>query len=268
LKSLEDRESDQDQLSTSILADDFSRALEEVKPAFGTALEDQIDVKPMVNYGEQFNVLWESCMLFVDRLNKSSRLARINLLLDGPNGAGKTTVAMHLAKVTKFPFVKLVMAHSSEQTTAQKINKAFEDAKKSEFSVIVLDDLQKMIQYVGGRFSNLVLQTLLVNMTESFAKNQANKKLLVIATTSSKHILTELGLVDSFNGNVAVPQLEIQDILTLATYYGFKIDPALKLRYPIKKILFILEVAQSLVDDDGEVYIQAKHIEEALDICL
>ena len=45
-----------------------------------------------------------------------------------------------------------------------EIVKVFDDAYKSNLSLIVLDDIERLIEYIhiGSRFSNLLLQTLLI----------------------------------------------------------------------------------------------------------
>lgn len=50
------------------------------------------------------------------------------------------------------------------QAKASQITKVFEDAYKSPLSVVILDDIERLLEYVaiGPRFSNTILQALLV----------------------------------------------------------------------------------------------------------
>jgi len=91
------------------------------------------------------------------------------------------------------------------------IAKVFEDAYKSPLSIIILDDIERLIEYVriGPRFSNLILQTLLVLVKRSPPKG---KKLLVIGTTSEGDILESMGLLESFNVHLEVPKLRPNDM--------------------------------------------------------
>jgi len=56
------------------------------------------------------------------------------------------------------------MVGYSEVAKCHKIVKVFQDAYKSPLSVIVVDNMERLLEYVdmGPRFSNLVLQTLMV----------------------------------------------------------------------------------------------------------
>lgn len=57
---------------------------------------------------------------------------------------------------------------------------------------------------MGARFSNAILQTLLVLFSRRPPKN---RRLLILATTSSAPILTDLGISDSFDANLRVPPI-------------------------------------------------------------
>ena len=52
----------------------------------------------------------------------------------------------------------------SETAKCQAMKKIFDDAYKSQLSCVVVDDIERLLDYVpiGPRFSNLVLQALLV----------------------------------------------------------------------------------------------------------
>ena len=67
---------------------------------------------------------------------------------------------------------------------------------------------------VGPRFSNTVLQTLLVLLKK--APEDPDKRLLVLATTAIATHLEDLQLVDAFNVSLRVPQLEQPDEIALA----------------------------------------------------
>lgn len=67
------------------------------------------------------------------------------------------------ALVPRLASYRLDCSHSRlSQVTA--IHKAFEDAYKSPMAILILDDIERLLEYVsiGPRFSNFVLQNLLV----------------------------------------------------------------------------------------------------------
>ena len=76
----------------------------------------------------------------------------------------------------------------------QAIVKAFEEAHKSTSAVIVVDEIERLLDYnpIGPRFSNPVCQTLLVQLRQLPPKG---RRCLVLATTSKKDVLEQMGLL-------------------------------------------------------------------------
>lgn len=89
----------------------------------------------------------------------------------------------------------------------------FEDAYKSDLSLIVLDDLERLIEYItlGPRFSNAILQTLLVLIRKP--PNKLGRKLIIIGTMSSsmRPWLKDTQLIDAFNVNYHLPSIRTSD---------------------------------------------------------
>jgi vesicle-fusing ATPase len=73
-----------------------------------------------------------------------------------------------MAKNSNFPFVKVCspddMVGFSETAKCMALRKIFEDAYKSTLSCIIIDNVERLLDYspIGVRYSNLVLQALLV----------------------------------------------------------------------------------------------------------
>ena len=86
-----------------------------------------------------------------------------SLLIYCQNGTVKTTVAANIAKLSKMPFVKFVSSEDligkSDYYKVNYIVKCFEDAYRSKQSIVILDDLERLVEYVeiGKRFSNSIL---------------------------------------------------------------------------------------------------------------
>jgi vesicle-fusing ATPase len=72
------------------------------------------------------------------------------------------------------------------------LTQIFEDAYKSPLSLIILDSIERLLEYVavGPRFSQAVLQTLLVLVNR--IPPAANRKLLIIGTSSRASLLESL----------------------------------------------------------------------------
>ena len=158
--------------------------------------------------------------------------------------------------------VKLIspasMVSFSETSKCERINKTFNDAWKSPLSIIVLDNIERLLEYVpiGPRFSNTILQTLLVLLNKSPPKG---RKLLVIATTSNPEMLKHMQLDESFNSILKIPnvssQEEVKTVLQELDIFEPKdLDLASKKfdgSIPIKKLLMVAELASQ--GGDGTV---------------
>lgn len=92
----------------------------------------------------------------------------VRVLLAGPRNSGKTFLAAKIAKNSEFPFIKVCspddMVGYSETAKCLQLKKIFEDAYKSTLSCILIDNIERLLDYspIGARYSNLVLQALLV----------------------------------------------------------------------------------------------------------
>lgn len=208
----------------------------------------------MIEHGPRFHKIIETGRMFIQQVQNSSRTPLVSVLLEGSAGTGKTALAVHLAMSSQFPLVKILspdkLLNYSEASKAQQISKDFTDSYKSPLSVIVLDDIERLVEYVriGPRFSNLVLQTLMVLLKKIPEKG---RKLLIIATTSSKHVLEDLGLLDCFNAVVNVPTVnpgaEVGNVLkSLAVFTPNDlkaITTSITQPIAIKKLLMVTEMA-------------------------
>jgi SpoVK/Ycf46/Vps4 family AAA+-type ATPase len=87
--------------------------------------------------------------LFVEQVRESQRTPLVSVLLHGPPGAGKTALAATIAQASGFPFIKLItpdnMVGFSEPQKVAAINKAFMDSYKSPLSVIVVDNIERLL---------------------------------------------------------------------------------------------------------------------------
>ncbi|KAI0080819.1 AAA-domain-containing protein [Panus rudis PR-1116 ss-1] len=250
---------------------DFMNALEEVKPAFGVAKEEleQAVWNGIIHYSPVVDELLHEGELFVEQVRTSKRTPRVSILMHGPAGTGKTALAATIAQASEFPFMKLLSAESmvgmSESQKVYQITKVFTDSQKSPLSVIVVDNIERLIEYVriGPRFSNAVLQALMVFFNQ---RSPEGKRLLIIATTSVPSVLDELGLLDSFDAQIRVPPIstlsslkvvldEVQlfpnrqdrdKALRMLQQAGFSDDDesSSKLNIGIKKLMSVIEMAR------------------------
>uniref|UniRef100_A0A8C7DW49 Vesicle-fusing ATPase n=1 Tax=Oncorhynchus kisutch TaxID=8019 RepID=A0A8C7DW49_ONCKI len=193
--------------------DDFLASLDnDIKPAFGTNSEDYASyiMNGIIKWGDPVTAVLDDGELLVQQTKNSDRTPLVSVLLEGPPNSGKTALAAKIAEESQFPFIKICspdkMIGHSEIAKCQAIKKIFEDAYKSQLSCVVVDDIERLLDYVpiGPRFSNLVLQALLVLLKKPPPKG---RKLLIIGTTSRKDVLQEMEMLDAFSTTIHIPNI-------------------------------------------------------------
>uniref|UniRef100_A0A3Q0RQ08 Vesicle-fusing ATPase n=2 Tax=Heroini TaxID=318529 RepID=A0A3Q0RQ08_AMPCI len=198
---------------------DFMGSLNnDIKPAFGTNQEDYSSyiMNGIIKWGDPVTHVLDDGELLVQQTKNSDRTPLVAVLLEGPPHSGKTALAAKIAEDSQFPFIKICspdkMIGNSEISKCQAIKKVFDDAYKSQLSCVVVDDIERLLDYVpiGPRFSNLVLQALLVLLKKPPPKG---RKLLIIGTTSRKDVLQEMEMLDAFSTTIHIPNISTGDQL-------------------------------------------------------
>merc|ERR1712093_582326 len=160
-----------------------------------------------------------------------------------------------LAAQSGIAFIKVIspedMVGQHESVKMQKIAKVFDEAGRSPLSIVILDEIERLLEFVplGPRFSNMLLQTLQVLIKR---KPRPGHRLLVMGTTSQAQMLHDLDLLQGFNVEVKVPYLSKEEILETCRQFGVdgalvsKIAPLLQgdPEIGIKKLILILEMAR------------------------
>ncbi|TRZ00095.1 hypothetical protein DNTS_020295 [Danionella cerebrum] len=192
---------------------DFMASLNnDIKPAFGTNQEDYSSyiMNGIIKWGDPVTRVLEDGELLVQQTKNSDRTPLVSVLLEGPPHSGKTALAAKISEDSQFPFIKICspdkMIGHSEISKCQAIKKVFDDAYKSQLSCVVVDDIERLLDYVpiGPRFSNLVLQALLVLLKKT---PPHGRKLLIIGTTSRKDVLQEMEMLDAFSTTIHVQNI-------------------------------------------------------------
>ncbi|KAK6455438.1 cytoplasmic protein [Scheffersomyces xylosifermentans] len=210
-----------------ITRNDFLLALGEVKPAFGTDEEDlTLAAKHgIIPFNQSIKNIFETGQSIIDLVKSSETETLRSMLLYGPSGVGKTAIASTLALNSDFPFIKMLSAESlagmGEVQKISYIDNTFRDVYKSPLNILLIDKIETLINYVpiGPRFSNDILQLLLVYLTKTPPKG---RRLLIIGTTSQYSVLKHMNLVDSFTDTIAVPPIRsIEEVGRVLDKLGF-----------------------------------------------
>nr|CAH8867056.1 unnamed protein product [Trichobilharzia regenti] len=194
---------------------DFLYALEhDIKPAFGVSEEELSCYSPrgIMMWGESVSQALDMGRLAVSAVKEPDveTYRPLTLLLEGPPKAGKTALAVEIARLSGFPFIKIVTSHKmigfTEMAKCAAMKKIFDDGAKSPLSVIIVDNIEGLIEYnpVGPRFSNFMVQAIRDLVSQPL---KAGRRMLVLATTSCREALTDQNLTQAFSWHVHIGML-------------------------------------------------------------
>ena len=232
----------------------FLDAFGEIQPMFGVKsneIENSIQFG-MINYGENYEILSSKISSLFEQIKNSQNISLLSVLLEGEPGCGKTALASYLALHSGFPYVRIISPESlvrfMESGKYTAIYNTFEDGYKSPSSIIILDNIERLIEYIriGPRFSNLLLQTLTVYIKK--LPPTKGKKMLIIGTTSCASQMEDLGLVECFDRRIHIPNLTKNEIINVLGNYQCKEEDKEKIanlvqNVPIKQLCFLIDRA-------------------------
>ncbi|AAU11051.1 cell division protein 48 [lymphocystis disease virus-China] len=237
-----------------VMKSDFEKSLNvDVKPVFQS--DDYELPYGVVIWTEEINRILNLGRSLITRTQEKS--SSTTLLLEGKAGCGKTALAITTAQESQFSYIKICSSDKtvgySETDKRMALTKIFSDALKFDSACIVLDDLERWLDYVpiGPRFSNSILQTLFVLLKSS------SHKLLIIVTCEHKDFLDQTGLTTVFDAVVRIPCVstnkQLMDVLKLLNVFDAW-DRAVVLEavqnkefeIGIKKLIAVVEIVSSM----------------------
>jgi vesicle-fusing ATPase len=196
----------------------------------------------------------------------------VSVLVEGAAGSGKTAIMANVALEAGFPYVKLIspdqLIQHREGGKVAKISQVFEDAYKTELAMILIDDVERLLEYANinssVKFSNMVLQALMVLLKR---RPPSHCRLMVVVTTSVLDQMQLLHLDSVFYSIVGLPMLtepaEFQCVLQAAAS-NMKADvvevisKSIKQPLTVKGLLNALETAsQECGKDPAAITVRA-----------
>jgi SpoVK/Ycf46/Vps4 family AAA+-type ATPase len=174
---------------------DIMLALREVKPAFGkdeiiTGLESGLSAYGVFSFSAQFQEDYDRALSKLHRFNSSRSILSL-ITICGSKGSGKTTLALDIAKKTNYPLIKFVdqskLVGLNEYAVSDRLNAEFKEAKTSQYAVIVVDDLERLIGYSSNTSTivnrtNMQILSSLLTLVDDLEKSGSNCKYVVIFT--------------------------------------------------------------------------------------
>lgn len=238
---------------------DFLHAVtHDIHPKFGAGSDDadHFIANGIINYGDPIKDILSTATLLINQAKNGKMISPVTVLLQGVQGSGKTALAAQIAyKMSGFPCVKVCspekMIGYSESSKCQTIKQIFDDAGKSELSCIIVDDIERLLDYVpiGPRFSNVVLQALIVLLKKNLKRG---KRLLIIGTSSlNRNVLgmANLQLLPCFNNVIDVPTIhDVESMVTVLRETGHLTENQ------------ILEIQQEIAQRTTELDISVKRL--------
>uniref|UniRef100_A0A8C9KU58 Vesicle-fusing ATPase n=1 Tax=Panthera tigris altaica TaxID=74533 RepID=A0A8C9KU58_PANTA len=218
-----------------------------IKPcAFGTNQEDYASyiMNGIIKWGDPVTRVLEDGELLGHQTKNSDRTPLVSVLLEGPPHSGKTALAAKIAEESNFPFIKICspdkMIGFSETAKCQAMKK-----------IHVCTHVHIYYVPIGPRFSNLVLQALLVLLKKAPPQG---RKLLIIGTTSRKDVLQEMEMLNAFSTTIHVPNIatgeQLLEALELLGNFKDKERTTIsqqvkgkKVWIGIKKLLMLIEMS-------------------------
>jgi vesicle-fusing ATPase len=170
------------------------KSANEIKPQYGS-VSKEIEIITSIQY-ELYCI--EYTNKYNDIMEKIKNLSNGNLLsilIQGDPYVGKTTMACQIAKKCGLNCIKFISSESLMDYTfkERQIYEIFEQGYKTESFVLILDSVEKIIEYskLGNIYNNKILQSIYTILSKIV---EYPKSIIVILTSSNKNLMGSLEL--------------------------------------------------------------------------
>ena len=239
---------------------DFMHALEEIRPEYGVQTGRMMVITELIPFGSRLIKIRQDLTKILDQV-KSNNLPLASVLIYGSSGTGLSTLATSACLRSEIPLIKVILPDDligkSESYKVNYFARCFEDAYKSTQSIIFIDDLDRILEYieVGKRFNNNLLGAFLVLVKKRPPRPE--NSLAIVCTCSNVNFLHEFKIYHEFNVKIKVPELcfnfagenEIGNVASniLDTKITGTLGQNPMFKIGIKKLIFILNIIKKQI---------------------
>lgn len=199
---------------------DFLEAMkEDMKPAFCKS-DNHLErlARPMISYDSRFDIIQNELGKIIELAKQDNSSKPYMVLLRGQRRAGLTTIAANMAKQTGFPFIHVYDNKSNnsegEMSKITRFEKLIQDASLSEFSCIVIDDLEITMGYhkIGPTFWRNFFNNFIAQKDHLLPEG---RKMIIICTCKQSEFVDQMDLSSFFRKIVDIPNIrKLQQVET------------------------------------------------------
>jgi vesicle-fusing ATPase len=170
------------------------KSVNEIKPQFGSMSSEieLITANTFELYSDNYSHIYTSVL---DKINKLAYGKLLSILISGDYYVGKTMLACQIAKHSRMNSIKFINSETliNSGFNENRIYDTFEQGYKSESFILVLDSIEKIIEYskLGNAYNGKILQTIYALLNKIVA---LNKKVVLILTSSNESLMDMLDL--------------------------------------------------------------------------
>jgi vesicle-fusing ATPase len=191
----------------TVMMGDFIKAFNEIKPMFGNISTQitEITGNEMIFWHPEIIRQYRS---IIDRAQKLTSGHSLSIVIDGQPYSGKTFMSAHLVEQLCPSYARIIdpmsVIDKNEQEKCRAIRQVYDNAEKSEFSMIILDTFERLIEWcpIGMTLNNQILQVILTLLRKNI---KSNNKLVTLMTCYDAGLLKKLEVDNLFDLHFTMP---------------------------------------------------------------